>query len=108
MAHESSSHGPGSEAKGGGIRQHKRMAMGESIGEGFGVEPLPGTRAIKSPHGEPNAAMLGDHERAGPPAFKLGPNSMHASHNPMHGAHHHPHSVHHVHAPKGKRPHHVG
>jgi len=108
MANESRSHAPGHDSDDGAMRQHKTMASGGSIpgGSNFGIGPVPGTNSIKHPEGPPDAKMLGDHERAGPPNFKIGDNSMHATHHSAHGPHLHPHDIHQV-APKGPRPHHV-
>jgi hypothetical protein len=110
MAHEARDHGPGSGIKDdGGIRQHKGMAMtgrvpGES--DNFGVSEYPGRRKIDHPEGPPDAKILSDSERSGPPNIHMGSTHMLATAHSHHGPHLHPHS-HHMPAPKGKRPHHV-
>lgn len=111
MANEARSHGPGHLiTDDGGIRQHKGMAMTGKVGSvgggDFGVSEYPGRRKIEHPEGPPDADMLSDHERAGPPGIHMGSSSMDATAHSKHGPHLHPHGHHHT-APKGKRPHHV-
>lgn len=110
MASEARDHGPGHGIKDdGGIRQHKGMAMTGKVpgmDHDFGVSEYPGRRKIDHPEGPPDAKMLSDSERSGPPNIHMGSTHMTATHHSNHGPHHHPHA-HHMTAPKGKRPHHV-
>ncbi len=69
-----------------GINQHKRYAMGQSIGDGnFGVAPLASTsRGSTASVGRPRTSHLGDHERD--PPIDRGPGYHPAQANPYHGS----------------------
>lgn len=74
-------------AIGEGVRQ--RHAMGEGKGPmksgDFGVSELPGRGAIKGD--APNARILSDKERCGPPPIGTGKDRMHATAHSNHGPH---------------------
>ena len=111
MATENAGHGPGTEPRGDGIRQHQGMARGDGVmrAESFGVGPVPGTARLPG-HGEHmphDGVHLADHERSSPPPISRGDGMMSAEANSDHGPHHHDHEKHHL-APEGHRPHHVG
>ena len=111
MASENAGHGPGTEVRGDGIKQHQRMARGEGVmrAETFGVGPVPGTDRLPGhgAHMPHDGVHLADHERSSPPPIDRGEGMMAAEANSDHGPHHHDHKEHHL-APEGHRPHHVG
>ena len=93
---EGSSHAPGHEAMGDGVRLQHANAMGRGPSGNFGVESFAeGNRAGK-PH--PDRGMgheaMHDGARATPPALKVGKGSMGATAHSDHGPHHVGHGEH--------------
>lgn len=91
MARENSSHAPGSQVIGGGMRQRAAMAggAGGEVGGNFGVGKLPGSKRIPMGGHEREGAMMGDSKRANPPPIHMGEGSMHATAHSKHGPHGH-------------------
>ena len=91
---ESSSHAPGHEISGEGGPTRQRHMMGEGKGtmgeQSFGVGSLPGTSVAQN-HGKgrDDGKTLGDGERSGPPALKMGKGTMAATAHSHHGDHDH-------------------
>ena len=90
MARESNEHGPGSDFKGEGLRQHQTNARGDGPTKGgdFGVSEYPGRSMIAGDR-KIMGGELSDKERGCGRPVPMGEGQMGASRNPDHGPHGH-------------------